>query len=76
MKLKERNRSALLRLYYGEEGQPQWNNKQEQATKERADKKEKSRGGAGDAAAAAAAVSAAVSASASACGRVTDAKRE
>ena len=64
----------LLRLYYGEEGQPQWNNEQEQATTERADKKEKRRGAAGAAAAAAASVS--VSASASVCVPVADAKRE
>ena len=63
----------LLRLYYGEEGQPQWNNEPEQATTERADKKEKSRGAAG---AVAAAVSISVSASASACVSVADVHRE
>ena len=63
----------LLRLYYGEEGQPQWNNEQEQATTERADKKEKRRGAAS---AAAAAVSVSASTSAAACVSVADANRE
>ena len=63
----------LLRLYYGEGGQSQWNNEQDHATTERADKKEK-RGGAASAAAAAA--SAPVSASAVGCALLADAKRE
>ena len=63
----------LLRLYYGEGGQSQWNNEQDHATTVRADKKEK-RGGAASAAAAAA--SAPVSASAVGCALLADAKRE
>ena len=60
----------LLRLYYGEEGQPQWNNEQERPATKRGDKKEKRRGAAGAAAAASASASAAV------CASAADAKSE